>query len=137
MGRSKDQKVLCYCAFCRTPHRIYVKKGIGAKEILSALLLSLSFMWGIWGAWSLRAIPIFLATLFVGEWIAHFRWRLALVCRQCGFDPLIYKQSPARAAQKVKDFLDRRRLNPSYLMAPALNLPKRTRPASSSLSKRY
>ncbi len=117
-------KQTCYCAFCRTPHRIYQKKGIGLLHTLLSLLLTVSFMWGFWETWSLQAIPIFLFTLFLGEILLHFRWRLALICRQCGFDPLIYQKNPTKAAQKVRAFLDRRKTDPHFLLAPAIHIPK-------------
>ena len=84
-------------------------------------------MWGYWENWNLQAIPIFLISLFLGELSSHFRWRLALICRQCGFDPLIYQKSPSIAAQRVKEFLVRRKTEPQFLMAPAINLPKQPR----------
>jgi hypothetical protein len=87
-------------------------------------------MWGYWGAFNASAIPLLLISLFLGELMMHFRWRLALICRQCGFDPLVYKKNPARAAEKVKAFLLRRKNEPQFLMAPAIHLPKQRRPVS-------
>ncbi len=115
---------MCYCAFCRTPHRFYQKKGIGFPQVLGSLILTVSFMWGMWGDWNATAIPLLLMSLFLGELSLHFRWRLALICRQCGFDPLIYRKSPEKAAQKVKLFLERRKTDPKFLLAPPIRLPK-------------
>lgn len=122
-----SKKTVCYCAFCKTPHRVYPKKGIGATHLLMALTLTVCFMWGYWGTWNLQAIPILLISIFLSEVITHFRWRLALICRQCGFDPLIYKKNPNLAAKKVKHYLERRKLDPGFLLAPAIKLPKRAR----------
>lgn len=122
-GKTK-KKIICYCAFCRTPHRVYAKKGIGTFQIFFSLVLTVCFMWGYWGALNVEAIPLFLVSLFLGEVMMHFRWRLALICRQCGFDPLIYQKSPTRAAEKVRQFLERRKTDPQFLLAPAIQLPK-------------
>ena len=127
MGFRKPKKVICYCAFCKTPHRVYKKKGIGAFHLSISLLLTVSFMWGYWGTWHLQAIPILLISLFLSELLTHFRWRLALICRQCGFDPLIYKKNPRLAASKVKAYLVRRKTESGFLLAPAINLPKRAK----------
>ena len=82
-------------------------------------------MWGYWGVWHLQAIPILLISLFLSELLLHFRWRLALICRQCGFDPLIYQKNHNKATLKVKAFLARRKADPSFLLAPPIHLPKR------------
>jgi hypothetical protein len=116
---------ICFCAFCRTPHSVYERKGVGTGFVLGSILVTLSFMYGYWESWNIRSIPLFLTCLFVGEVLAHLRWRLALICRQCGFDPLVYCKSPERAAEQVRDFLDRRRSNPEYLLAPPIHLPKK------------
>jgi hypothetical protein len=125
MGSKSSKRSVCFCAFCKTPHKIYKKKGIGSLQLSISLLLTVSFMWGFWGTWNLKAIPILLISIFLSELIMHFRWRLALICRQCGFDPLIYKKNPLLAASKVKTYLDRRKTDPSFLLAPAIKLPKR------------
>ena len=127
MRKAQKHKEISFCAFCRSPHRFYAKKGIGIFHLSVSILLTVSFMWGFWGEWSPKAIPILLVCLFLGEFVSHFRWRLALVCRQCGFDPLIYQRSPATAALRVKAFLLRRKSEPQFLLAPAINLPKQPR----------
>jgi hypothetical protein len=124
MKRRNGKKILCYCAFCRTPHRIYKRKGVGVFHVTGSLLIALCFMWGFWGSWNHQAIPLFLVCLFLSQILLHFRWRLALICRQCGFDPLIYRRNPDLAAEKVKAYLDRRRQSPEFLLAPPLQLPK-------------
>lgn len=121
-----DKKQIRYCAFCRNPHRIYLKKGSGPLHWFLSLILSLAFMYAIWESLNLQALPVFILSLFFGELVAHFRWRLALICRQCGFDPLIYKKDPSQAAKKVKAFLTRRKLDPAFILAPPLKIPRRS-----------
>lgn len=50
-----------------------------------------------------------------------------MVCRSCGFDPVIYVKNPQKAAQLVREFLDRRSQEPTALLRRPLNLPKRAR----------
>ena len=127
MGKSTKSKEIFYCAFCRSPHRYYAKKGIGLIHLFISILLTVCFMWGYWGNWNQQAVPILLISLSLGELTSHFRWRLALICRQCGFDPLIYQKNPDVAAQKVKEFLIRRKTEPHFLLSPTINLPKQRR----------
>lgn len=48
-----------------------------------------------------------------------------MVCRSCGFDPVIYVKNPNRAAELVRDYMDRRSHDPTALLRRPLNLPKR------------
>lgn len=130
VSNKKKSKEVCFCAFCRNPHRIYKKKGIGILHVFLSLMVAVFFMWSFWGQWNAQAIPLFLICLFLGEVLMHFRWRLALICRQCGFDPLIYQKSHRRAAEKVRLHLERRKSDPRFLLAPPLQLPKQRKEAS-------
>jgi len=46
-----------------------------------------------------------------------------MVCRQCGFDPVLYIKDVDAASLKVREHLDRRKADPKYLLAKPLNLP--------------
>lgn len=113
-----------YCAFCKNTNRVYKSKRVGVLHILAILLFTLVLMFGLWQTVEPRAILIFLSLLAVTEIFVHLRWRISLVCRHCGFDPLVYKKNPEVAAQRVKSFIENRAQNPRFLLAPSLNLPK-------------
>jgi hypothetical protein len=91
-----------------------------------SLLISIMFMWSIWQRLEPRGIFIFIVVQVFIELVIHFRWRLSLTCPHCGFDPLIYLKDQNRAAEKVKNYLERRKLDPRFLLAPALNLSRRS-----------
>lgn len=61
----------------------------------------------------------------LAEAFIKIRWRIHMVCRNCGFDPVIYVKDPNKAAHLVKEFLDRRAQDPAFLLRDPLNLPKR------------
>lgn len=71
-----------------------------------------------------RGIFIFLAFAILGEVFVKFRWRMNIVCNQCGFDPALYAKDTELAVQKVKAFLAQRKEDPAMLLKPALNLPR-------------
>lgn len=116
-----------YCAFCKTPRRIYSKKNVGLFEIASSLVASLSVMYFIWQDFDPKFILFFVVFVAVAEAFTQIRWRLSIVCQQCGFDPVLYLKQPAAAAEKVKLHLDRRKEDPRFLLAPPLNLPTLSR----------
>lgn len=92
-------------------------------NILASLMASVVLMFAIWQEYDPRAIVVFVVCLAISEVFVQIRWRLAVVCRTCGFDPILYVKDPEAASQKVKFQLDRRKEDPKYLLAKRLNLP--------------
>lgn len=113
----------CYCAFCKSPRRIYRKKNISVMNVLASLMAAVVVMFAIWHEFDPRAIIAFVVCLAISETFVQIRWRLAVVCRTCGFDPILYVKNPEEAAKKVKFQLDARKEDPKYLLAKPLNLP--------------
>ncbi|MDG0817461.1 hypothetical protein NWE73_13850 [Bdellovibrio sp. PAP01] len=113
----------CYCAFCKSPRRIYRKKNISVMNIFASLMASVVLMFAIWQEFDPRAIIVFVICLAISEVFVQIRWRLAVVCRTCGFDPILYVKDPEAASAKVKLQLDLRKQDPKYLLAKPLNLP--------------
>lgn len=81
----------------------------------------------IWGQWDARVFLVFAFLLTLVEVGFKLRWRMALVCRFCGFDPALYLRKPNQAAERVKLHLEKRSQNPLTLFSkqPRLNLPVR------------
>lgn len=114
----------CYCAFCGQPRKIYKLKRANVTHFLLSLLISILFMWAVWQRLEPRGILVFIVVQVAIEVVIHTRWRLSLNCRHCGFDPLLYLRDHNKAANKVKDYLERRRSDPRFLLAPALRIAK-------------
>ena len=113
----------CYCAFCKTPRRIYRKKSISFMNIIASAMAAIVMMFILWQQLDPRAIVVFVVCLAISEVFVKIRWRLAVVCRQCGFDPVMYLKKPELALEKVKEQLVRRKEDPKYLLSKPLNLP--------------
>lgn len=113
----------CYCAFCKSPRRIYRKKNISLVNVLASGLASVVIMFALWQEYDPRVMIVVVICLAVAEIFVKIRWRLSVVCRQCGFDPILYVKEPELAAKKVKEQLDVRKADANYLLAKPLNLP--------------
>lgn len=113
----------CYCAFCKSPRRIYRKKSISFLNIIGSALAAVVFMFVLWQQYDPRAIIAFVVCLAISEVFVKIRWRSSVVRRQCGFDPVLYLKDPETAAAKVKDQLVVRQQDPKYLLAKPLDLP--------------
>lgn len=92
-------------------------------NLIASALASIVVMFALWQEYDPRVIVVWVIGLAISEVFIKIRWRLSVVCRQCGFDPVLYLKQPEVAAQKVKEQLELRRQDPKYLLAKPLNLP--------------
>lgn len=113
----------CYCAFCKSPRHIYRKRNIGLINVIASALAAVVIMFVIWQTLDPRAIIAFVVCMAISEVFIKIRWRLSVVCRTCGFDPVLYLKDAPAAAEKVRVRLDDRKQDINYLLAKPLNLP--------------
>lgn len=114
----------CYCAFCKSPRQIYIKKRVSIVNLLASSLVSFVFIIAFFGEWDPRFFIVFVAALAVGEIFVQLRWRMSIVCNHCGFDPILYLKDIDAAVLKVQTRLDERKNDPNMLLVQPLNLPK-------------
>ncbi|MBK9322772.1 MAG: hypothetical protein IPM97_07485 [Bdellovibrionaceae bacterium] len=126
----------CFCAFCRTPRRIYKRRNIGLINISYAALASVLVMYLIWKSFDPRVLMVFAVFLALTEVFIQLRWRMSVPCRQCGFDPVLYIKDQERAVEKVTLHLKSRKENPNNLLAKPLNLPSISREKSEALQNK-
>ncbi len=115
----------CYCAFCKSPRRVYTEKSIRLRHFFWSFLASLAYSFIIWQDYDPRSLLFFVVALMTAEVFVKIRWRIHIRCRNCGFDPVLYIRNSETAAEVVKDFLKRRQEDPHFLLKPPLNLPTR------------
>ncbi len=92
-------------------------------NVIASAMAAVVFMFAMWQQYDPRAIIAFVVCLAISEVFVKIRWRLAVVCRQCGFDPVMYLKKPEEAVAKVREQLNTRKQDPKYLLAKPLNLP--------------
>jgi len=110
----------CYCAFCKTPRVIFRKRKVNLFNFVAAIFGAAVAMYALWQQFDPRVVILFVAFLALGEAFVQVRWRLNLVCKECGFDPILYLRDPNKASEKVKNHLERRKQDPVSLLKPAL-----------------
>lgn len=120
-----SRKVNNFCAFCRSPHWHYRHRSLGLFHITMSLLASVVISLYAFGEIDPRLGLFFIVGLFLSEIFTQLRWRMALACRQCGFDPIIYKRNPSEAVKIVKSHLEKRQQSASLALRP-LKLPTLT-----------
>lgn len=115
-----------YCAFCKAERSYILKKHIGFFEVVLALFFSFSLGGALWTFYEPKILVIFVIATSASEFFIYSRWRSHIVCRKCGFDPVLYNSAPNRARDKVKAFYAERLTRPEFLLSnsPLLELHK-------------
>jgi heme/copper-type cytochrome/quinol oxidase subunit 4 len=72
------KRVRTFCAFCKSPRRVYRKRRIGMLDILASILGALALMGFVFQDWDPRAILFFVFFLAVAETFIQLRWRMGL-----------------------------------------------------------
>lgn len=126
ISRLRDYR---YCAFCKSRRHVYLKKHIDLTNVVAAVLLSAAVTQAYWGQVDPRGLVLFCVVVGISEVMVYLRWRLAVVCKMCGFDPVVYKRSPSQAALRVREFFTQQVDNPRFQLSksPLLDLHRRQR----------
>lgn len=106
----------CFCAFCKRPRSVSLKKHLSWPDVLALGVLSLILTVVFWREANPKGILIFIMGAILTEMAINLRWRMGLVCAACGFDPLLYVKSPELASKKVRAYYDRKRSKPDFLL---------------------
>tara|TARA_B110001454_G_C12723278_1_gene436215 strand:- start:13179 stop:13619 length:441 start_codon:yes stop_codon:yes gene_type:complete len=114
-----------FCAFCRSPKTYFKRKRLGVLNVFGALVGAMAFNYLFRHQLDPIVFVIFIANLFVIEMAIQIRWRMSLICHECGFDPVVYKRNPELACQMVKAKIDLRKADPIKATFYPLALPKR------------
>lgn len=115
----------CYCAFCKVERKVYSDKHLTLVSISGLVMLGIVMTYAIFRTLDVRGLGIVGSLLIVGEIFAQTKWRTSMICRNCGFDPVVYVRNPEQAGLKIKAFLDRRAESPEHLLRPPVVLPKK------------
>ncbi len=101
-----------------------MKKHIDLTNVLASLALALTLTYGLFEQPDPRGVMIFCLFISLSEIFVYLRWRSFVVCKLCGFDPILYKKTPEMAALRVREFYQRQAQNPSFLLSksPLLEL---------------
>lgn len=126
ISRLRDQR---FCAFCKSPRKLYVKKHVDLTNVVGVILVTIAVTEALYGGADPRGVFLFAVMILSGEIFIYLRWRNSVVCRMCGFDPVIYKRSPERASRLVNEFFRAQADNPAFWLSksPLLDLHRRLR----------
>ncbi len=132
-----SQRKSCYCAFCKVERKVYLSKHLSLIGVISLSLLSVVLTYALFRDLDVRGLSILSMLLILGEIFQQTKWRTSMICRNCGFDPVMYIKDPNAAGLKIKAFLDRRKDSPESLLKPAVLMPVKKVKKGINLSLKY
>jgi len=128
------QRKSCYCAFCKVERKVYTSKHLRLIDILGLVMLGITFTYVIFRSLDPRGLFIVATLMVVSEIFMQTKWRTSMICRNCGFDPVVYVRSPEQAGLKIKAFLDRRAEAPEHILRAPVTYPARKEKKGQNLS---
>lgn len=104
----------CYCAYCKSERKVYLKKHVDMTNVV----LTMAFAWGlstlIWHWSDSRFVVLWSIFMVTAEMFIYLRWRISLPCQLCGFDPIVYKRNPTEAARLIGQFFQEKTRDPEF-----------------------
>lgn len=94
-------------------------------EILGLIFFAIVCTYAVYRTLDPRGLFFVGVLLVMGEAFTQTKWRTSMVCRNCGFDPVLYVRNPEQAGLKIKAFLEKRAESPEHLLRPPVVLPKK------------
>lgn len=125
MNVFSGKKIACFCAFCRSTKKVYSKKRVNLFNVIASFTFAGVITFLIFQNWHPLSLLLFVGFLGLTEITLQMRWRISLVCKKCGFDPVMYLKNVDAAIEKVQKRLAERKDDPAAWMGTPLNIPTR------------
>lgn len=124
----------CYCAFCKVERKVYVSKHLGLLDVVGLVFLGVIMTYATFKSLDPRGLFAVGSLILIGEIFMQMKWRTSMICRNCGFDPVLYVRSPKDAGLKIKAFLEKRADSPAHLLRAPVILPHKKDTKGKNLS---
>jgi hypothetical protein len=129
-----SKRKFCYCAFCKVERKVYASRHLSLVEIIGLVFLGIISTYTVFRSLDPRGLFFVALLMLLGEAFAQSKWRVSMICTNCGFDPVVYVRSPEQAGLKIKAFLDKRADSPQHLLRPPVVLPLKKQSKGQNLS---
>lgn len=96
-------------------------------NVLQSFVLSAAMSFIFWQSIHPFSVVFALAFLVLAEIGIKLKMRSEFICKKCGFDPVLYKRSPALAKAKVQEFFKVNIMDPEVPLidSPLIELRKK------------
>ena len=114
--------------------KVYVKKHLSLIDVLGLTGLGMILTLTVFKSFDPRGLGIVGVLLLLAELFIQTKWRTSMICRNCGFDAVLYMRSPEQAGLKIKAFLDKRAESPQHLLMPPIRVTAKKQTKGQNLS---
>ncbi len=114
--------------------KVYSGRHLGLIEIMGIVFFGIITTYAVYHELDIRGLMFVGILLLMGELFTQLKWRTSMVCRNCGFDPVVYVRNPEAAGLKIKAFLENRSESPEHLLRPPVIIPKKNANKGKNLS---
>ena len=131
------KKTFCYCAHCRSARSVISQQHVSWINVLQSFVLSAALSFLFWQGLHPLSAVFALSFLVLAEIAVRLRRRADLICKKCGFDPVLYKKSPELAKAKVKEFFKKNIMDPDVPLidSPLIEIRKKIKAKEKILEK--
>lgn len=131
MDQAKPKRFEFFCPLCCSRQRTNTIDRMGLRHHVALLTGTLVFTLLFWQIFGIKAIATYVVYWAIFEAVYRMRKRNEFVCKNCGFDPFLYKTDVVKMRAQVKDYLQNRILNEGYFQGKKLkNYRTQSGPAS-------
>ena len=127
----------CFCAFCKIERKVYANKHLGLIDMIGMIGFGVVVTFAVFKSFDPRGLFFVGLLLVLGEAFSQLKWRTSMVCRNCGFDPVIYVRNPDQAGLKIRAFLEKRSEDPEFLLRPPIQRPVKKETKGQNLSLKF
>jgi hypothetical protein len=120
MVLNKTKRFEFFCPVCCSRQRTNTIAKIGIHHHIAILSFTLMFTFAFWNFFGIKAITTYLVYWAIFEVSYRLRKRSEFVCRNCGFDPFLYKTDVEKTRAQVKNYLQDRILNEGHFQGKKL-----------------
>ena len=120
MERSKPARFEFFCPLCCSRQRTNTIAKVGARHHIAILSFTLVFTLVFWNIFGAKAMATYIVYWAIFEAAYRLRKRNELICRNCGFDPFLYRNDVEKTRAQVKDYLQNRILNEGHFQGKKL-----------------
>ena len=131
------KKTFCYCAHCRSPRNIITQTHVDWMNVLQAFVFSVVLSFLFFQSFHPLSAVFTMGFLVISEIGIRLRRRAELICKKCGFDPVLYKKSPEAAKAKVQEFFKKNIMDPDVPMidSPLIEIRKKIKAREKIIEK--
>lgn len=120
MDSRKKKRFEFFCPLCCSRQRTNTIDRMSWRHHAALSIGTIAFTFLFWNVFGIKALATYLVYWTIFETVYRMRKRAEFICRNCGFDPFLYKSDVEKMRAEVKSKLQERILTEGYFRGKKL-----------------